>query len=219
MHGYGYPPGQPPRFRLSSKTLIALRVLFVLLTVLSCGLLAWGPMLWLAIVTRARRDWAVLAMVFVLNVGLLVYIASTPDDPDERTLLQAVIGVTWLFVVMLGSVAYYLYTDIRHFRPSGPYGTSGPYAGGMPGSPAQYGGYPLPQAQAVTPGYGYPPVAPQTPVPQPPIPRTPVPPASVPPPPAATASSVTPVAHPHLDQVRAELDELSEYLRKEGGSR
>lgn len=247
MHGYGYPPEQPPKRRPSSATLNALRVLFVTLTVLSCGLLAWGSMLRLAIVTRARRDWAALVLVFVLNVGLFAFILATPDDPDKMTDAQALIGVAWLFGVMIGSITYYLYTDIRHF---GPFGPNGPYAGGMPGSPAGYGGYLPPQARAVTPGYGYPPVVPQPPagrvpmpqspnpqssVPRSPMPGTPVPPTSAPrtsaptpPPPTAVPAPAptpppvppaSPHAHPRLDQVRAELDELSDYLRKEGGNR
>ena len=130
MHGYGYPPEQPTKRRPSQAALTALRVLFVALTVLSCGLLAWGSMLRLALVTRARRDWAALAVVFVLNVGLLAYIVTTPDDPDKMTDAQALIGAGWLFGVMIGSITYYLYMDIRHFGPFGPYGTGGRYAGG-----------------------------------------------------------------------------------------
>lgn len=248
MHGYGYPPEQPPRLRPSQATLTLLRVLFVALTVLSCGLLAWGAMLRLAIVTRKGLDWALLVLVFALNVGLFAFIVSTPDDPDKMTDAQALIGGAWLFGVVFGVIAYYLYADIRHFGRNGPYG--GPNRGSLPATPgavpAPYGGYPLPRAQAVTPatptpGYGYRPPAPRPPGRQPAAPPVPQPPVSAPtPPPAAPRpaaprpvppqpaspqpaspqpASPQPASPQRLDEVRAELDELSDYLRKEGGSR
>jgi hypothetical protein len=232
MHGYGYPPERPPKRRPSSATLNSLRVLFVSMTVLSCGLLAWGAMLRLAIVTRRSRDWALLVLVFALNVGLGVFIQATPADPEKGTAAQALIGMSWLIAVVAGVTSYYLYTDIRHFGPDGPYGRGGgPHFGRLPAPPAhaapQYGGYVPPQVTAVPqapghgyppavpqgPGYGYPPAAPRVPVPQPPLPQ---PPAPAPTPPPVHAE---PDAPQRLDQVRAELDELSDYLRKEGGSR
>ncbi|MFE6038505.1 hypothetical protein [Streptomyces sp. NPDC056452] len=200
MHGYGYPPEQQPRRRPSPATLITLRVLFVALTMLSCGFLAWAAMLRLAIVTRRKRDWYLLALVFALNVGLVVFFGTLPEDAEEMTDAEALIGIGWLFVVVAGTVTYYLYAEIRHF---------GPYGGPQPGPPPlPYGGYAQQQTvpAAPRPTYGYPPVP--TPPPAPAQPPAATPPPAVP----------SPASPQRLDQVRAELDELSDYLRKEGGS-
>lgn len=209
MHGYGYPPEQQPRRRPSPATLITLRVLFVALTLLSCGFLGWAAMLRLAIVTRRKRDWYLLALVFVMNVGLVVFFGTLPDDPDEMTDSEALLGIGWLFVVVVGTITYYLYAEIRHY---------GPYGGSHPGpSSFPYGGYAQQQTSpaAPVPTYGYPPVP--TPPPAPAQPPAATPPAQrpTPTPPPAMPSPASPQ---RLDQVRAELDELSDYLRKEGGS-
>lgn len=218
MHGYGYPPEQPPRRRPSSAALTALRVLFVALTVLSCGLLGWAAMLRLAIVTRKGRDWGLLALVFALNTGLFAFMIAMPEDPEKTTDAEAFIGVSWIFGVMVGVVAYYLYAEIHHYGPSGPYGPRQP----QPHAPSQgqYGGYaPQQHTGPPAPGYGYPPATavpqqtahaqtPHTPTPHTPPPVTP-PPTHTPP----------PAAPQRIDQVRAELDELSDYLRKEGEGR
>ncbi|MFD9539705.1 hypothetical protein [Streptomyces sp. NPDC060022] len=198
MHGYGYPPEQQPRRRPSQATLITLRVLFVALTMLSCGFLAWAAMLRLAIVTRRKRDWYLLALVFALNVGLIVFFGMLPEDADDMTDSEAFIGIGWLFVVVVGTITYYLYAEIRHFVPYG-----GPHPGP---SSLPYGGYVQQQTSpaAPRPTYGYPPV---------PTPPPAQPPAATPPP-----AVPSPASPQRLDQVRAELDELSDYLRKEGGS-
>ncbi|WP_328910581.1 hypothetical protein OG230_14300 [Streptomyces sp. NBC_00234] len=204
MHGYGYPPEQPPKRRPSSGVLTALRVLFVALTVLSCGLLGWAAMLRLAVVTRKGRDWALLALVFALNTGLFAFMIVMPEDPEQTSDAEAFIGVSWIFGVMVGVVAYYLYAEIQHYGPQGPYGAAhppvaqphGPYGGYVPQQAAPPHPAPhVPNTPAPTPGYGYPPAVP--------------PPAHTPP----------PAAPQRLDQVRAELDELSDYLRKEGEDR
>ncbi|MGP3632271.1 hypothetical protein ACTU45_02655 [Streptomyces sp. 24-1644] len=223
MHGYGYPPEQPPKRRPSSGALTALRVLFVALTVLSCGLLGWAAMLRLAIVTRKGRDWALVALVFALNAGLLAFIIAMPEDPDKTTDAEAFIGVAWIGGVMVGVITYYLYAEINHYGPAGPYGSLRPpllQPQGQQGQAqghGQYGGYtPHPQ----TP----PPHTQQTHTPPPPGRQTP--PAPVPAPgygypPAVPPSAHTPppAAPKRIDQVRAELDELSDYLRKEGEGR
>ena len=105
-------------------TLVTLRVVFVALALLSCGLLAWAAMLRLAIVTRKQRDWWLLGLVLALNAGLIAYLGSLPPEDEVMTDGQAIITLSWMLVVFVGTVTYYLYTDIRHF---GPYG--GPPAG------------------------------------------------------------------------------------------
>lgn len=148
MHGYGLTPQQPTTPRPSQATLTAVRVILVLVTVLSCGLLGWAAMLRLAIVTRRPRDWILLVVVALLNGGLFVFIMATPDDPDDMSDAAAVVLFLWLVGVLAGVITYYLYAEIRHYN--------------------SLGSTPTP-----------------TPAPQ------------------------------RLDQVRAELDELSDYLRKE----
>lgn len=220
MHGYGYPPEQQPTRRPSSATLVTLRVVFVALALLSCGLLAWAAMLRLAIVTRKARDWWLFGLVIALNIGLIAYLGSLPEEEEVMTDGQAVITLSWMLVVFVGTVTYYLYTEIRHFGPyggaqagprAGSYAGAGPYGGPYGGHPgvSSSGGYasrptvPAPPTAPVppAPSYGYPPAPGPGPVPAPP--------------------SDAPRAAPpqRLDQVRAELDELSDYLRKEGDGR
>ncbi|MFJ8753563.1 hypothetical protein ACIREO_30170 [Streptomyces sp. NPDC102441] len=221
MHGYGYPPEQQPKPRLSSSSLVTLRVVFVALALLSCTFLAWAPMLRLAIVTRKQRDWWLFGLVLALNVGLIVYLGSLPVEDDTLTDGQAIVMLSWMLVVLVGSVTHYLYTDIRHF---GPYGgaRTGPQAGPRPGP---YGNPYSGQHPGPFPSTGF--AAQQTvsappPQPSPPYGRPPAPQQSsapMPPAPAAPPTTPRPATPQRLDQVRAELDELSDYLRKEGDSR
>ena len=93
-------------------------------------------------------------------------------------------------VLLMGALGstYFLVTDIRGDKRQ-----------------RQYAGYPPTPAPTVPPGYGYPPPSPYAHVPsgpQPPVSHGPVP-----PPPQRPAPA-------RIDQVRAELDELSDYLRK-----
>jgi hypothetical protein len=215
MQGYGYPPQQPKRGP-SSATLTALRVVFVALTLLSCGFLSWAALLRLAIVTRKGLDWILMAGVVAGNAAMFVYIISTPDDQEELTDTQALVFLGWMICSVVGTITYYLYTEIRHFSRQSGYPGASPYGYVPPQAPAA--GFPAP-----TPGYGYPPppaVPTRTPAPTPPTPTPPTPPAPTPPPaPAPTAPQTKPASPQRLDQVRAELDELSDYLRKEGGNR
>ncbi|MFE4215110.1 hypothetical protein [Streptomyces sp. NPDC056844] len=216
MHGYGYPPEQQPKRRPSSSSLVILRVVFVALALLSCTFLAWAPMLRLAIVTRKQRDWWLFGLVLALNVGLIAYLGALPVEDDVMTDGQAIVMLSWMLVVFVGAVTYYLYAEIRHFGahhplPAGPqagpyanpYGTRTPGASSFPSA----GIASRPTAPAPTaPAGGYPPAPHRSPVPAQPTPA----------PPAPTTPSAAPQ---RIDQVRAELDELSDYLRKEGDSR
>ncbi|XXZ49536.1 hypothetical protein AAGT00_14180 [Streptomyces cavourensis] len=120
MHGYGYPPQQPPTPRPSASTLSALRAIFVVLTVLSCGFLGWAAMLRLAIVTRRPRDWWLCAVAFVLTVGLFAYFAALPDE-EEMTDAQALLGVGWMVALLVGVLTYYLTMEVRHYAAPDPY--------------------------------------------------------------------------------------------------
>lgn len=187
MHGYGPTPQQPTTPRPSQATLTAVRVILVVVTVLSCGLLGWAAMLRLAIVTRRPRDWILLVVVALLNGGLFVFIMATPDDPDDMSDAAALVMFLWLVGVLAGVITYYLYAEIRHYSSLGSPPPS-PYAATAPVHPA-----PLPYQQQHL-------VQPQ---PQP-NPYT-----------VQTAPPTPTPAPQRLDQVRAELDELSDYLRKE----
>lgn len=193
MHGPGYMPPQPPRD--ISTSVIVLRVLFAILPVFSCGMLAWGTMLRLALVTRRARDWVLFVVVLVSFMACFGTVLSDPTEGLTMTRSDVAIGI--MLAVALAVVPYYLYAETKHF--SSPvaqqyYGPTVPY--GLP-----------PQARPLSPtppvaGYGYPTVSPQ-PQPQPQ--------------PQSRPQPQSPPAQPRIDQVRAELDELSDYLRKERG--
>ncbi|MGW4305231.1 hypothetical protein [Streptomyces californicus] len=211
MHGYGPSPQQPIAPRPSPATITAIRVILVVLTVLSCGLLGWAPMLRLAIVTRKGRDWFLLAVVAVSNIALFAFILATPDDPDDMTDAQALILAAWMLGALAAVITYYLSAEIRHYSSLG---ASPPYAAyGFPPVPYQQQ-HPVPQHPAQPqaqhrhqPPTAHPPQSPSRPRPSQ---------GQHPNPYAAPAAPTTPTPAPRrLDQVRAELDELSDYLRKE----
>lgn len=203
MYGHGAAPPTP-----SAAMVITQRVLYAAAGILCCGLLACVPLFRVAFLRGRLFDWAAAWVSIPLSIACLAVVGSLPES-DHRT------DVALAAVLILGAsaAAYYLTVDIRlHRRPH-------PYASQMPPSP--------PATTVHGPGavqapYGYPqqgsPYAP-TPVPQPqtphtPIPHTPAPPAPVPP------QSPQPPQHPapaRIDQVRAELDELSDYLRRQDG--
>ena len=194
-HGYTQPVKQPP----PTGVLVFLRVLFVVLSVCSFGLLMWTMMLRLAIVTRKALDWCLFAASIVVEFLGLYLMGSEPGDeihtPGGWTGLALVLGG------LVASIAYYLSAEIRHFHQLSFAG----YTPQRPPAPAY--GYPQPQspytATTVPQSSQTPqPPIPQAPVPQPPMSRTPVP-----PPPQRPAPA-------RIDQVRAELDELSDYLRQ-----
>ncbi|MFK4596258.1 hypothetical protein [Streptomyces pristinaespiralis] len=245
MHGHGYAPPQPTR--PPTAVLVVLRIVFVALALLSVGFLAWAAMLRLAVVRRRRSDWVLFWLSLALTVTVFVVIGefsttgTAPVAEEDPTALDFVcVGV--LFALAIGVPTHYLVAEIRHYQeprpgwqPAGsPYGppvagARGPY-GAQPPAPAY--GYPPSAAPVVpAPGYGYPPVSAAPPVP--PEPAGPVSPSAAAPsstsPPAfrpvARPSAGRPAAPagtgggatPRIDQVRAELDELSDLLRKEEG--
>ncbi|MEU3063287.1 hypothetical protein AB0P12_21680 [Streptomyces subrutilus] len=195
MHGPGLPPhhGHQP----SSGGVVTLRVLFALLPVLSCGFLAWGSMLRLALVTRRPRDWWMLLVTGVLAVAAmtLIQLDPTPETDGWQGSLGAATSILTGFAVCV----YFLVFDIRHHEAGAARG-----AVWYPAQPAPYLTHPTAQQ-----GYGYPQSQPPQLPPQPPH-ATPV---------AHTAPHAAPPPHatppPRLGQVRAELDELSELLRRQ----
>ncbi|MFE7132991.1 hypothetical protein ACFVIM_19250 [Streptomyces sp. NPDC057638] len=201
-HAHAPAPARPPAL----ATLIALRVVFVVLAMGSLGLLAWGTVLRVAILRGRRLDWALFWITLVLAVVSLVVIgefstAGEEPAPQSKATPLDMVMVGCLVVVAIGVPVYFLLADIRHFqRPTGagpfPYA---PYA--VPPSPG-----PLAATALLT-----------NPLPPPPS-VPPVPPQGFGPPTAygyPPPLATPPPEKPRIDQVRAELDELSDYLRRE----
>ncbi|MFE0997462.1 hypothetical protein ACFW4T_11630 [Streptomyces mutabilis] len=194
--------------------LVVLRVVFVALPLLSIGFLAWVSTLWAAIVTRRAREWWVFAATVAALVTSFSFLAQ--DDTDD---FSTPAGTTGMIILLLNAcvcAGWFLYADVRHYQrpyyptPVAPYPPAAGYAYAQPTQPTQPAQPPRP--------YG--PVPPQAPVPQPQSasmpqipqpPQAPLPQTPVPPPPQHPAPA-------RIDQVRAELDELSDYLRRHGGS-
>ncbi|MES9510124.1 hypothetical protein ABWJ92_27520 [Streptomyces sp. NPDC000609] len=209
MYAPGHPP-TPPRRVPSRAWIVSMRVLFVVLSVASVGILLWSPLLRLAIVRRRASDWWLTGAGFVFVCVLIPILGR--DGNDEPTGIDNVL-IPLLLATMLGSLAYYLVGDVRHYDRLTKQHPMGGYCA-VPPVP----GY----------GYGYPyaptvptrmPAAAPMPAPLPvPAPAPPVQPAQQPRPTPQQQQQPHPQPHPHrIDQVRAELDELSDYLRKEEG--
>ncbi|SDL04384.1 hypothetical protein [Streptomyces indicus] len=218
MHGHGYAP--PPSRRPSNAALVTLRVVFAVLTVGSCGLLAFAPMLRLAIVTKKTVDWVLFVVTIVVSVGSLALIGAEPSDDLDTT--QEWIGLFGVILTWIGVITYFLYADIKHFH-----GWTGPATAAYPAPQKQAYGYPptaptaygqaLPHQGVTAPLHPQQPLgAPQQPMAGPPLPQQPVPapqqPLPTPPPLDRPANPQRP-APARIDQVRAELDELSSFLR------
>jgi hypothetical protein len=199
MHGHGYtqPVKQPP----PTLWLIFLRVVFVALSIISFGFLAWVMLLRLAIVTRKLRDWLLLGALILIDLLAVVLLGSEPDA--EIHTVGGWLGLLLLLGSLTGAIAYYIAADVRHYHQL----RHGAYAAG----------------QTPIPGHGYPrPPAPYTATT---APQTPAAPHHPPPMPQATPTDRPPIPAPpqrpapaRIDQVRAELDELSDYLRKHDGN-
>ncbi|MBD0840844.1 hypothetical protein [Streptomyces sp. TRM68416] len=199
MHGHGYTqPVKPPP---PTGWLVFLRVFFVVLSVFTIGLLAWTMLLRLAIVTRRTLDWVLFVAALGADILALVLIGTEPGD--EIHTAGGWTGMILLLGTLVAAISYYLAADVRHYHQ------------------LRYGAYtPRP---APAPGYGYPQPQPQpqstynattvfqTPAPTPaPTAQPPVTQPAPPPPPQRPAPA-------RIDQVRAELDELSDYLRHHDG--
>lgn len=192
MYGHGAVP--PAR---SSGTVITLRVLLAAAGFLSCGLLACAPLFRVAFLRGRSVDWVLAWASLPLSIACFAVVGSLPES-DRRT------DVAMALVMLFGffSSVYFLVMDIRVHQQR------------------QFAGYPPPQGPTVHTGYGYPQPTPTPPYSSTPLPQ-PQPQPSVPP---VAAPGVVPPPPPQrpaparIDQVRAELDELSDYLRKHDGN-
>ncbi|MFH8474727.1 hypothetical protein [Streptomyces sp. NPDC018000] len=226
MYAPGHPP-TPPRRVPSRAWIVSMRVLFVALAVCSLGLLLWSPLLRLAIVRRRTSDWWLTAAGFVFICVLLPILGR--DGNDQPTGIDNVL-ISLLLLAMAAASAYYLFGDIRHYEQLTKRNLMGGYGPAVPGY-----------------GYGYAPTVPMGvpgPVPAPALVQQsplrppmqagqPMQPPAAPPrqyqqPQPQPYHSTHPQQHPQpnpasnpgpqrIDQVRAELDELSDYLRQEEG--
>ncbi|MFH8403640.1 hypothetical protein ACH4FX_02545 [Streptomyces sp. NPDC018019] len=240
MHGPVTAP--PPHRPASRRTVVLLRVVFVALAVLSLGFLAWVTMLRAALVQRRPLGW----WLFGTDLALLFAAVFLSGGHDENS-WQSNTGAVLVLVQMAAVVTYYLVVDVRVHRAApggqayGPLGAGAAY-GGHPGpgpAPAAMAPSPNPYAGAQPPRQAPEPPPQDWPYAQT---RTQGPfqpgPAAHPAPPQQPAhfpqqAGYEPVPHPYdqqqpaapyggqqpqrIDRVRAELDELSDYLRKEEG--
>jgi hypothetical protein len=202
MYGTGPVPGaasQPPPPNggqadeaRARRVVLGVRVGLAALGFLTCGLLSWVGLVRLAVRRKRAVDWAVLALDVVLLV--LAVALGGGDGPGSG------FGTDLLIGLWLAAPAYFVAADIVHVRQLT---AAAPATGGFappPPLPPATGSYGYPtvpsQPGPAAAGYGYPPVAP--------------PPAA---PPAAGSDPN------RIGQVRAELDELSDLLRREDGGR
>ncbi|MFD4789954.1 hypothetical protein ACFWN1_23450 [Streptomyces sp. NPDC058459] len=200
MHGQG---AQPPA--RSAGTGVFLRVVLIACAVLSCGLFACVPLFRVAYLRGRGSDWLLAWAGLATGVVGFAVVGSVPENNASSDIALAAI----LMLAVAASV-HFLVVDVRL----------------QSGSGAAPQGYAPPAAQTVPSAYGYPsPAAPYTATPTPtatppttppttpPYPPSPQPPQGIPPQPPAPPRP----APARIDQVRAELDELSDYLRRQDG--
>ncbi|MFA3875311.1 hypothetical protein ABS735_16705 [Streptomyces sp. MMCC 100] len=199
---YGNSAGPPPS--RGAATVITLRVLYAAAGFLTCGLLACVPLFRVAVLRGRWYDWTAAWVSLPLSIACLAVVGSLPET-DHRT-DAAMAG---LLLIGAAATAYFLVIDIR-----------------LHAAPRPFAGYRPPHAHAPVAGPHYGPAHPVGPYPPPPAAQHPVaPPPAVqhpvaPPPAVQHPVAPPPQQHPapaRIDQVRAELDELSDYLRNHDG--
>ncbi|CAL9528310.1 hypothetical protein [Streptomyces pilosus] len=198
MYGHGAAPPPP-----SGASVITQRVLYAAAGILSCGMLSCVPLFRVAFLRSRTIDWAMAWVSIPLVIACVAVTGSLPET-DYRT----DIAVFTMLLLGAAAAAYYLVVDIRlHYQ------RRGPHPAGMPMPPPATTMHHAPGPHTAHTPYGFPQQAGSyapTPVPQPQPPHTP-PPA---PPRAQPPQRPAPA---RIDQVRAELDELSDYLRRQDG--
>ncbi|MBC2903784.1 hypothetical protein [Streptomyces cupreus] len=213
MYGHGAAP--PTR---SEATVISLRVLFAAAGFLSCGILACVPLFRVAILRGRWPDWLLAWVSLPLSIACFAVVGSVPETDVKSDIALAAVLLLGAF-----SSVYFLVMDIRFHsalrrQRYGGYAPAqattihaphGPAGYGYPQPPAPYTTTPVQQPLAQQPPTPtpHPAAAPRPPMPQDAVPPSPVP---APPPPQRPAPA-------RIDQVRAELDELSDYLRNHDG--
>ncbi|MFE9647025.1 hypothetical protein ACFYO0_23475 [Streptomyces sp. NPDC006365] len=194
MHGHGYAP--PPPRRPSTGAVVTLRVILVALPLMTCGFLGWPATLRAALVTRRQREWW--AFGASLAIWTFAIALMSTDNTDDFSSPNGTLGLVLMMLSGVACAIYFLIVDIHHY-----------------GQPMVMGN--APPQQTTLYGFQQAPPAPQPPAPQPyagtPVPQPPPPQSAPAPPPPQRPAPV------RIDQVRAELDELSDYLRKQEDDR
>ncbi|WP_328538336.1 hypothetical protein [Streptomyces sp. NBC_00344] len=214
---FGPNPAPPAPSAPGEGARITMRVGFAVASFLTCGMLACLPLFRIAIMRGRWYDWAMAWLSLPVSIGGLAVIGALPET-DHRT----DVALACVLLLGAGSAVYFVIFDIRDMERK----RQAPAA--YFASPQQgYAAQTQPQA-----GYGYPR---QTPVPLPhpgthpqqtqpqqprlqqtqpqhPQPQHP----QMPQRPPHTPAPLSADRPPHrIDQVRAELDELSDLLRKD----
>ncbi|MFG2882466.1 hypothetical protein ACGFYV_09115 [Streptomyces sp. NPDC048297] len=221
MYGHGAAP--PTR---GAGNVITLRVLIAACGLLSCGILACAPLFRVAFLRGRWFDWLVAWVSLPLGIFCFAVVGSVPES-DRR----GDVALATVLILGVAATVHFLVMDVRYrskaLRPptgdAPPHAQTAPTAYGYPGPAAPYTATTAPVAPAVpaaTPHMPF--AAPQTP---PSAPHTPIPglPQAAPHTPIPGPPQTAPLAPPQrpaparIDQVRAELDELSDYLRKNDG--
>ncbi|MFI2434772.1 hypothetical protein [Streptomyces sp. NPDC018693] len=217
MYGHGAAP--PSR---STGTVITLRVLFAAAGFLSCGLLACVPLFRVAHLRGRWYDWTAAWVSLPLSVIGLAVAGSVPESDARGDVAVAVV-----LILGAASAAYFLTVDIQlggqrrqlitGYAPphatttvQPPYGYPQAMQPTQPAQPMQPTPPVSPYQTTLGPGTHPIPPGPHTPVPGPPLAHTSPPVPGPVPPPQRPAPA-------RIDQVRAELDELSDFLRKQEG--
>ncbi|WP_405937100.1 hypothetical protein OG338_10750 [Streptomyces sp. NBC_00726] len=208
MYAPGLPPTAPRRVP-GRAWIVSMRVLFTLLAVCSFGILLWAPLLRLAFVRRRALDWWTAGAGFVFVCVLLPVLGR--DEPNVEAHGIDNVLIPLLLLVLAGACVHYLVADVRFYAH---------LTGKAAGFPQAGPGYAY-AATVPTPPYGQPHPQPYPPYPNQQHPNqqhphqqhpNPLPPTRCPQP-----EDARPAPPQRIDQVRAELDELSDYLRKEEG--
>jgi hypothetical protein len=186
----GHIPAPPQRGGSGSRVLV--KVVWSAVPFLTIGLLGFLPSLYLAVRHRTVRDWIGLACFLAASVGEWTVAWSLPDDGVATSRAQDLAMLFFLMAGTLGAMVHFLVMD----RPVAAAAAQPP-----PYQPyyAQGGPYVATQQYAATQQY----------------------PATLPyaPQPYAAPPAAGPVAHRdagQADQVKAELEELSELLKRQG---
>ncbi|MGW3244269.1 hypothetical protein [Streptomyces sp. NPDC001070] len=192
MNGPGPVPPYPPA--PSKAAAVTLRAVFLTITAISCGFLSCLPLLHLAVQRRRTMDWVFFWLGTALSIASFATIGIVPE---ASTWTDVALITVMVMVPVVG--VHYLVADLALHR-----------ANQVPGYPSYATTIPYPQPHQPAPpqppmDYNpYRGTAPTPPTP-PPAPQPPVPPQATPP------------HQPRINQVRAELDELSDLLRKQEG--
>jgi hypothetical protein len=198
MYGHGAAP--PTR---GAGSVITLRVLIAACGLFSCGILSCAPLFRVAFLRGRWFDWLVAWVSLPVGIVCFAVVGTVPEDDSRGDVALATV-----LILGVAATVHFLVTDIRHHSKTRRTPT----------------GYAPPHAQTVPTAYGYPgpaapftattaPMAPNAPHTAPAMPHTPIP----GPPQTGPLTAPQRPAPDRIDQVRAELDELSDYLRKHDG--